>query len=106
LLAANPPTKDQLKRDPRIDHNPETFPIAAIAASCLEPAVTVEDVGRLERALPSTVFDVLWARCIDANIGGIDAPKSAAAGLILRASERYANTSAPAASPAPSSSDG
>ncbi len=105
LLAAHPPTKPQRTADPRIDHNPRTFPVAAIAASCVDPAMTVDDVKRLDVALPPTLFDVLWARCIDANVGGAESPKSMAAGVIARLSERSASTPAPAASPVPSSSD-
>jgi hypothetical protein len=103
LMAAHPPTKDQLKAFPRIDHNPETFPLAAIAASCVEPVMTVDDVGRLERALNDTQFNLLLVRCVEANTGGLDTPKSAAAGMIHRVNGRSANTPAPAASPAQSS---
>lgn len=105
LLAAHPPTKPQRTADPRIDHNPQTFPVAAIAASCVDPVMTVDDVKRFDVALPPTLFDVLWARCIDANVGGTETPKSMAAGVIRRVSERSASTPAPAASPARSSSD-
>jgi hypothetical protein len=104
LMAAHPPTKEQLKAFNRIDHNPETFPLAAIAASCVEPAMTVDDVGRLERALNDTQFNLLLVRCVEANTGGIDTPKSAVASGIARlVNGRSANTAVPAASPAQSS---
>lgn len=103
LLAAHPPTREQRKADARLDHDPTSFPLAAIAASCVDPVLTFESVARLEVALISTQFDLLWARCIEANVGLAD-PKSLAAGAILRVSEQYAITPAPAASPAPSSS--
>lgn len=105
LMAEHPPTKDQLKTFPRLDHNPETFPVAAIAASCIDPVMSVEDVTRLERLLNDTQFNVLLVKCVEANTGGIDTPKSvAASGIARRANEPYGNTAVPAASPVPSSS--
>lgn len=105
LMAEHPPTKDQLKANPRLDHNPETFPIAAMAATCVDPeGASVESFRRLEASsLPISVFDTLWSACLDANLGG-GAPKSVAAGAIRRLSGRSASTPAPAASPDPSSS--
>ncbi len=92
LLAEHPPTKEQ--RDQlKTDHNPETFPIAAMAASCTEPAgMTVEAVRRLEAALTDSQFTSLWRACIDANLGGVEVPKSLAAGRILQVNGRSANT--------------
>jgi hypothetical protein len=98
LIAKHPPTKDQRVAHPGVDHNPETFPITAIAASCIEPVLTVDDVGRLERALASTQFDLLWAKCVEANVGMSD-PKSSAAGLIRRARLLSANSVTAAAEP-------
>jgi hypothetical protein len=103
LMAAHPPTKEQLKVLGRIDHNPLTFPSAAIAASCIDPAMTDDDVTQLERLLNDTQFNLLFVRCVEANTGGMDTPKSAAAGVIHRVNGRSANTPAPAASPAQSS---
>lgn len=86
LLAANPPTKAQRLADPRADHNPATFPIVAIAASCEEPNMTEEQVRRLEAALNDSQFNVLWARCLDANVGGLTDPKVlGASGIAHRA---------------------
>jgi hypothetical protein len=45
LLAAHPPTREQKKADPRVDHNPDTFPAAAIAASCVDPVLTLDKIG-------------------------------------------------------------
>lgn len=89
LLALHPPTKEQTAANPRIDHNPETFPIAAIAASCVDPVMTVEQVGRLEEALNLAQFDKLWAACLDANVGAFDSPKSLVAPLIVRMSDVF-----------------
>jgi hypothetical protein len=90
LLSEHPPTKDQAKANTRIDHNPETFPLAAIAASCVDPVMTVEQVDKLEQLLTIGQFETLWGACIDANIGGgVDRPKSLAAGLIARVSASF-----------------
>jgi hypothetical protein len=86
LLAHHPPTRDQTTANPRLDHNPVTFPIAAIAASCVDPQMTVEQVSKLEERLNLAQFEMLWAGCLDANVGGgVDAPKSLVAGPIARA---------------------
>lgn len=113
LLMKHPPTKDQSKADPRLDHNPITFPAAALAASWVDPdddgyhfGTTADEkypkrldgIQRLERALNHSQFDLLWAKCIDANIGGTTNPKSQAAGLILRMSGASAITAATAES--------
>ena len=102
LLAQHPPLKEH--KDLRVDHNPETFPIAAMAASCVIPDGADEDFfRRLEAVLTDTQFAALWRVCVDANIGGVESPKSLAAGQILRVNERYENTVARAASPEASS---
>lgn len=106
LLAAHPPTKEQLQaaKDPGsrmkgIDHNPDTFPVAAIAASCSEPAGMDEDaVRRLEAVFTDSQFTVLWSACVDANLGGVEVPKSLAAGRILQVNGQSANTAVLAAS--------
>lgn len=105
LMADHPPTKDQLKSFPRIDHNPETFPVAAIAASCVDPVMTVADATTLERVLNDTQFNVLLVKCVEANTGGVDTPKSAAAsGIARHLNGQSASTPALAASPDLSSS--
>lgn len=89
LLKQHPPTKDQTRASPMADFNPDTFPIAAIAASCQEPEMTLEDAERLDRALNRTQFDTLWGAVLDANIRGESDPKSVlAAGLTARRNGR------------------
>jgi hypothetical protein len=102
LLAAHPPTKAQ--KELRTDHNPETFPIAAMAAAVVEPAGLDEDgFRRLEAALTDAQFTALWRTTIDANLGGVESPKSLAAGQILRAKERSETIAALGESDVPSS---
>lgn len=105
LMAANPPTQQQREKSPGIDHNPETFPIAAIAASSVEPVMSVADVRRLEDALNHTQFQLLWQATLDVNVGGVGLPKSRTAGLILHRSGGSVATAAHEGSLAASSSD-
>jgi len=117
LLAAHPPTKEQAGRIRGLDHNPITFPCAALALTYVDPADdqwapdTKSDVYRdrlakfteLEQVINNSQFEMLWAKCVDANIGGLDTPKSLAASMILRANGQSATTPAPAGSLAQSS---
>lgn len=105
LLAAHPPTKAQRSAERLVDHNPDTFPYEAMAASCIDPVMTVDDVRRLERTplIDVQFWDTLWSACLRANV--VDAaPKSLAAGLILRQSGGSVTTAANGASLARSSS--
>ena len=112
-VSSHPPTKAQLKAigelssDPlkraSLDFNPDTFPVAAIAASCVDPVMTVEDVKRLESSLSDSQWSQLWQKAIEVNVGSTDPKASRAAGLILRLSEQSATTAAPAESDAPTS---
>lgn len=86
LLAQHPPTPEQRRLNSRVDHNPETFPGAAIAASCVDPVMSVEQVGRLEQALNLSQFETLWTACLDANVGGGgEAGPKSPVGSIVRA---------------------
>lgn len=84
LMRLHPPTKQQLAVDRKLDHNPDTFPYEAIAASCVSPSMTADQVRELER---SEAVDVqswmeLWSACIRANVVE-KAPKSVAASIVL-----------------------
>jgi hypothetical protein len=105
LLAKHPPTKEQVKARLGVDHNPETFPAAAIAASCVEPAMSEDQAHELERVLPLDQFSLLWGTCAIVNRGGDGLPKSQLAGMILRRNGASATTAASEASPVVSSSD-
>lgn len=85
LLAEHPPTEQQ-KRD-GADHNPETFPQAAIAASCIEPGLTTEQAEWLAAELPLMKFEEVWATCLAVNIKGAD-EKKAVASASLRLTEK------------------
>lgn len=119
LLAANPPTKEQSTRIRGLDHNPLTFPCAAVALSYVDPVdpgwvpdqkgeVFAERYAKFVRLfdrLNTSQWEALWSKCIDANLGGLDTPKSQAASLLLRlANSRSATTAVPEESLAVSSS--
>lgn len=103
LLAAHPPTRDQLKLTARLDNNPETFPQAAIAASCVEPALAADEwavlLAKLDEMGTTTQFDMLYMACLDANVGATDNPKSLVAPSIARVSAAleamHVNTGSP-----------
>jgi hypothetical protein len=99
LLKDHPPTKEQIALDKRIDHNPATFPIAAIAMSCRNPKMDEDEVRRFEAVLTDAQFTALWRACLDANLGGTGIPKSVAAGRILRLNGQYANSASVVAEP-------
>lgn len=93
LLRKHPPTQAQLRQDRKLDHDPETFPFEAIAVSCIDPVMTPEQVRRLESsaAIDVRAWTELWSACLRANVVAA-APKSLAAGLILRQSGGSATT--------------
>lgn len=93
LMAAHPPLK-QHKAD-QIDHNPETFPVAAIAACAVEPAMTEDQAQKLEDRLPLGQFQKLWGAILDVNLGVSDTPKSVLATTILRMNGASSTTAAP-----------
>lgn len=94
LQAEHPPTEDQQQqaRDEGLtaSWNPDTFPPALVAASCVEPAgITVEAAQRAYETWAEGQWAPLWRACTAANFGGADpGPKSAIASAVLRGSER------------------
>lgn len=105
LLAKHPPTKEQKRERPNADFDPQRFPAAAIAASLVEPALSVAQVVDLEEVLTSAQYDLLFGAAIDVNMGGASVPKLPIPGRLLQASGQSASTPAPGESLAPSSLD-
>jgi hypothetical protein len=88
LIKANPPTEQQRQASTafqRVDHNPDTFPAAAVSASCISPKMTLEQAKQFEEILDVSAWAKIYAACLDANVGGGDSPKSVVAGGIARA---------------------
>lgn len=116
---ANPPTDEQAAESRGLDHDPETFPVAACAASWLDPdhpgwvfALGAEYeqrlaiFQRLERTLNDTQFRILYAAALEANTGYATPKASRIAGLVLARNSPSASTAAPEESPDLSSLDG
>jgi hypothetical protein len=103
LIGEHPPTKEQVEGDANLDHNPETFPVHAIAESSIDPKLTVRQVERLREKLRLVEWQKLWAAVLEANLGVAAAPKSLLAGAVLRLNGVSATTPVPAASPEASS---
>lgn len=101
LLRKHPPTRTQLSNDRTLDHNPETFPVEAIATS-LDPPRTVEWVETLVSKpwFNEQCWSELWSKCLQVNV--VDpAPKSAAASILRQSAEssrRHTTTESPEAS--------
>lgn len=103
LLAAHPPTQED--REAGNDFNADTFPPAAMAASCVSPTgMTAERMRRIYDEWSLGQIRPMWRACLKVNTGASAVPKSAAASAILRAFERSSTTADPAASPEASSS--
>lgn len=90
LIAEHPPSAEQ--RDEGLDHDPSTFPRAAILASCVEPRLSAEQVEVLENRLNLAQWRQLWQACLAANIGNDSSPKSLAATAVLRRSGASSTT--------------
>lgn len=111
LVAAHPPTPEQLQqfRDLRLplDHNPETFPPALMAASLESPTgATVDLFTQMRATWANGPWQRLWHTCSKANQAINDPPKSLLASVTLLASGTSSNGVAATASPDPSSSAG
>ena len=95
LLAAHPPTKKQKQeaaeakvRPP--DHNPDTFPYAAVAASLGEPE---DKVRKFADKFSLGEWTKLWAACLMVNVGETSVPKSDAAWRVLQRLEQSSTPS-------------
>jgi hypothetical protein len=109
LIGEHPPRPEDTEQG--LDHNPETFPIAALVASCVE--VHNPDLDRLDdesaRFLAAELniaeWRKLWNGCLIANLGTADDPKSQEAAVYRRLISRSSNAASLMGSPAASSSD-
>lgn len=97
--------RDHPPRDgERGNYSPETFPAAAIAASCVAPRMTYDQAKELEAKLNFGQWELLWQAVLAANVdGGVDRPKSLAAIALRRRNGGSAITAPPEASLAASS---
>jgi hypothetical protein len=73
LLSHYPPSKDQRKEG--LDHDPDPFSRAAMAASASAPTLTDADVEWLSDNLSLGQYRRLWTACLAANVG-VNGPKA------------------------------
>lgn len=92
LIAEHPATEDQQKNAAaegrRLQWNPDTYPPALIAASCISPAgFTLEDATEIWDEWSDGQVAQLWSACLSVNAGTVDVgPKSQIASDILTGS--------------------
>lgn len=106
LVAEHPPTKEQVRAGSNV--NLDTFRIPAIALASYDPKMTVEDVERLADlpVMNHSMFEMLFMSAVQANIGGLTDPKSAALGMRRRLNGASAERRTTSKSRARSSSAG
>lgn len=89
LQAQHPATDENRKAlgTDELEWNPETFPPALLAASCIAPAElagNVEEWTEIHQTWSNGQVLRLWAACMAANAMGADTPKSRSASELLR----------------------
>ncbi|HXH57723.1 hypothetical protein [Iamia sp.] len=97
LIRQHPPSEDQRKAG--LDHNVDTFPQAAIAASAVAPTLTGDDVDWLWSTLTEGQRSLLWVACHKVN-RGLSGPKAQPSRTVsLLASGPRSTTQPPEESP-------
>jgi len=91
-------------RDMQLDFNADTFPQALIAASAVEPEISLEQAEKLVQTLSDSQFGRLWQAAIAVNIGDDSAPKSVRRSSTAAPNGTSSTSAAPEESLAPSSS--
>ena len=102
LLAKCPPRP----QDKGLDHNPDTFPPAVVAACAKSPVISEEEANQLADALPVSEWSKLWLGAVGLNITSTPHPKLKAATELVRANGESSTTQEGTASPGRSSSAG
>lgn len=93
LVAEHPPTEEQQEQAAlegrRLAWNPDTYPPALIAASCIAPAgITLEHATEVWQEWSEGQVAQLWQACLAVNAGSVDVgPKSEIASAILTGSK-------------------
>lgn len=93
LLSEHPPTdeqKDTIKDafGNSIDNNPETFPVAAMVATCSSPGLTQDEAQWIADELPEAVYLRFWSAVLAANVHGGDEKKAVATAAAQPTDER------------------
>lgn len=91
------------KPDSQLPFDPDKFWPAAIAASAVEPPMTVAQAEKLMEKLSSGQTRKMIDAVMTVNGGDDDLPKSASASVLRRHSKQKPTTAVPGESPVPSS---
>lgn len=109
LEASHPPSQKQLEvaeeQDlPRPPYNPDTFCVAAMAESLVEPSGVTEDLlAEWEKSFTAGQWNRLWNACLIANLGVGDVGESVAAYAVAKRSTTRRPHQSDSESPDPSS---
>lgn len=103
LLASHPPS-NELRRAGH-DHDPASFPRAALAACAVKPTIDRDQAARLQKALPAGEWNKLWTMVLVLNTVSTPLPKALGVSELLQANAPLATPSDPGSLAAPSSGD-
>lgn len=110
LLAAFPPSKAQREQFRGLDHDPEKFPYAAVAASLgadlSDKESLTEAAGKVRKMadkLSQGQWSQIWTACLAVNVGEVSVPFSVRAFAARHGSEQNSTPAEPGESPDPSS---
>lgn len=93
LLSDNPPTDEQ--RRLRLTENWRTFRPAALAETCRDPELTVDQAAWFMEHLPAGEWEKLWLGVYKVNVGAVgDRPKSRLVSAVLPQSRQSSDTPA------------
>lgn len=107
LMSKHPPSDEQRKQ--RFSEDWRTFRPALLAASCVDPTLTVDQAKWLMDNLPTSQWERLWLAVNVVNGGGSDNPKSQLGSIVRRLSEQSSGTpdnTGSLAAPSSDASDG
>jgi hypothetical protein len=104
LLMKYPPSREHRRQGAEFD--PATFPPAAVAASAVDPELSVDDAEFLMNELDAAQWAKLWSGCLEVNVGQADPPKSLALALHDQMRNGGSSGTAPSVASPPASSSG
>ncbi len=105
LRRAHLPTTTQLVNEPKLDHNPLTFPPALVAASCVDPELNFDDAVKMQtsRKVDAGEWEKLYYCALGVNLEVAMPPKSLLATAVLSRNGGSSTTAARGGSHGPSS---
>ncbi|MEV6036036.1 hypothetical protein AB0L65_33115 [Nonomuraea sp. NPDC052116] len=88
LVAAHPPTEEQVEKNSEVDVNWDTFGVALITACCISHEMAEAEMGELVDELTAAQYGALFTAAQAVNVVGLDVPNSFTASAVLRASKK------------------